>query len=74
MSDSIIEIGNLVKTGNWSSPQRGRVYATNGVAPSLYCFSNGGNLQPKIVEVYEDTMGCDNREPMNLEIYEKQEA
>lgn len=57
-ANQVIEIGNIVHTGNWSSPQRGRIYSTDGVAPCCNC-CRGGGLETKILEiVYED--GRDN--------------
>ena len=47
--DSIIQIGNIVDTGNWSNPQRGRVYSKEGICPSLNCMQGGG-LEPKILD------------------------
>ena len=50
----VIEIGNIVKTGNWSSPQRGRIYSPEGIAPCCNC-CGGGGLEAKILEVrYEE--------------------
>lgn len=43
----IIEIGNLVKTENWDSPQRGRVYSTSGIAPTL---TTKEDSAPKIIK------------------------
>ena len=52
-TNQVMEIGNIVHTGNWSSPQRGRIYSTEGIAPCCYCYG-GGNLETKILEiVYE---------------------
>ena len=48
----IIEIGNIVHTGNWGSPQRGRIYSPMGCSPALNT-CGGGGLEPKIIE-YED--------------------
>ena len=51
-TDKVLEIGNVVKTGSWDSPQRGRVYLTYGVSP---CLNTGGaELQGRIIEVYEE--------------------
>lgn len=44
----IKQLGNVVHTGNWSNPQRGRVYSADGISPSLNTVSGGG-LEPKIV-------------------------
>ena len=52
-TDRVIELGNIVHIGNWSSPQRGRIYSAEGIAPCCCCFSGGG-LETKILEiVYE---------------------
>ena len=42
------QIGNIVNTGNWDNPQRGRVYSVYGICPTLNT-CGGGNLEPKIV-------------------------
>lgn len=53
-TDQVMEIGNIVHTGNWSSPQRGRIYSIDGVAPCCNCCGGGGR-ETKIMEiVYED--------------------
>ncbi len=50
----VIEVGNIVHTGNWDSPQRGRIYSIYGIAPCCNC-CGGGGLETKILEiVYED--------------------
>ena len=41
------QVGNIVDTGNFKNPQRGRVYSTKGVSPALNCM-RGGGLEPKI--------------------------
>ena len=52
-TDKVIEIGNIVHTGNWDSPQRGRIYSVFGIAPCCNC-CGGGGLETKILEiVYE---------------------
>lgn len=52
-TNQVIEIGNIVHTGNWSSPQRGRIYSTEGIAPCCNCVGGGGQ-ETKILEiVYE---------------------
>lgn len=57
--DTIIEVGNIVSTGNWNSPQRGRIYSPNGCAPALNT-CGGGGLEPKIVTYEQDS---DSRKP-----------
>ena len=41
-ANQVIEIGNIVHTGNWSSPQRGRIYSIEGIAPCCNCCQGGG--------------------------------
>ena len=41
------QIGNIVSTGNWENPQRGRIYSPEGISPTLNCMQGGG-LEPKI--------------------------
>lgn len=38
----VIELGNIVKTGNWNSPQRGRIYSIEGISPCLSTMQGGG--------------------------------
>lgn len=46
----IKQIGNLAEgEGTFHNPQRGRVYSTQGIAPTIYTYG-GGNLEPKILE------------------------
>lgn len=47
----VIQIGNIVSTGNWDNPQIGRVYDTCGCSPTLNTCS-GGSHEPKILENY----------------------
>ena len=47
-SNNVKQIGNIVETGNWSNPQRGRIYSTEGCCPALNT-CGGGGLEPKIV-------------------------
>lgn len=61
MNVKVIQIGNIVDDTNigFKNPQRGRVYSIEGLAPTIYNFSGGGDLQPKIVvedgRVYNDS-------------------
>lgn len=57
----VIQIGNIVDDTNtgFKNPQRGRVYNIDGLAPTIYNFSGGGGLQPKIV-VEDDREKEDN--------------
>ena len=45
----ILQVGNIVKTGQFDNPQRGRIYDPDGLAPTLNTVSGGG-LEPKIFE------------------------
>lgn len=44
----VVQIGNIVDTGNWDNPQRGRIYSPQGCSPALNTMQGGG-LEPKIV-------------------------
>lgn len=44
------QLGNIVGTGNWDNPQRGRIYSSEGCSPALNC-CGGGGLEPKIVQL-----------------------
>lgn len=46
-SDRILQIGNLTDAGR-DNPQRRRLYSPSGIAPSVYCYNGGGNLQPLV--------------------------
>lgn len=39
---------NIVNSGNWENPQRGRIYSVEGICLALNC-CGGGRLEPKIV-------------------------
>lgn len=47
----VVQVGNIVHTGNWSDPQRGRIYSGEGISPALNCMQGGG-LEPKILKNY----------------------
>lgn len=47
----VIQVGNIVSTGNWDNPQRGRIYSPEGICPALNCVG-GGALEPKIILGY----------------------
>lgn len=46
--NEIKQIGNIVDTGNFENPQRGRIYSADGLSPALNCVGGGG-LEPKIL-------------------------
>lgn len=56
----VMQIGNIVNTGNWDNPQRGRIYAAEGLSPALNTVGGGG-LEPKILEIEtgEELVGVD---------------
>ncbi len=47
--NAVKQVGNIVNTGNWDNPQRGRIYSPDGCSPALNCC--GGGLEPKILQV-----------------------
>ena len=47
----VVQVGNIVDTGNWDNPQRGRIYSADGCSPALNT-AQGGGLEPKITENY----------------------
>lgn len=60
----IKQIGNLVERENYANPQVGRVYAGNGVAPTLSTMQ-GGDRQPKVIVksniCIDDTQGVKDK-------------
>ena len=44
----VLQVGNIVETGNWDNPQRGRIYSSEGCSPSLNTVGGGG-LEPKVL-------------------------
>ena len=56
IENRIIQVGNIVNTGNWDNPQRGRIYSPEGLSPALNTVGGGG-LEPKII--IDDTQGFD---------------
>lgn len=48
--NKVRQIGNIVNTGNWDNPQRGRIYSSNGCSPALNT-CGGGWLEPKIIQL-----------------------
>ena len=48
-NQAVIQLGNIVSTGNWDNPQAGRVYSTDDISPTLNTMQ-GGQREPKIVE------------------------
>lgn len=44
----VVQIGNCVPTQTRDNPNQGRIYASEGISPSLNCME-GGNRQPMII-------------------------
>lgn len=40
--NAVKQLGNIVNTGNWDNPQRGRIYSPDGCSPALNTCSGGG--------------------------------
>lgn len=59
----IMQVGNIVDTGNFKNPQRGRIYSPDGCSPALNT-CGGGGLEPKILEDFYS-----NREVREYEEY-----
>lgn len=55
MQAKVIELFNIVKTGNWSSPMRGRIYSVRGISPAINTVGGGG-LEPKILLCQEKVL------------------
>ena len=51
LTPKVIQLGNIVSTGNWDNPQIGRVYDSDGCSPTLNT-CGGGSHEPKITEGY----------------------
>lgn len=45
---AVMQVGNIVKQTGFSNPQRGRIYSTNGLSPTLNT-AQGGGLEPKVL-------------------------
>lgn len=50
-NQGVVQLGNIVHTGNWDNPERGRIYSDEGVSPALSTMQGGG-LEPKIFKNY----------------------
>ena len=47
---AVKQIGNYIDTKSFGgNPQRGRVYAADGISPCLNGIGSGGNLEPKVM-------------------------
>lgn len=43
-TDKVIQIGQIVNTGNWDNSQRGRIYSVDGIAPTINTMGGGGEI------------------------------
>ena len=50
-NQGVVQLGNIVHTGNWDNHERGRIYSDEGVSPALSTMQGGG-LEPKIFKNY----------------------
>jgi len=41
LNGEVKQIGNIVDTGNWDNPQRGRIYSADGICPALNTVGGG---------------------------------
>lgn len=48
--NQVKQLGNIVNTGNWDNPQRGRIYSPDGCSLALNT-CGGGGLEPKILQI-----------------------
>jgi DNA (cytosine-5)-methyltransferase 1 len=63
INSGVIQVGNIVNTGNWDNPQRGRIYSSDGCSPALNC-CGGGGLEPKILQTV-----CEQRTDEGLRFF-----
>ncbi len=68
--NKILQIGNIVDTGNFDNPQRGRIYSPSGISPSLNTVGGGG-LEPKIIEKTEqnEVLAAEQRTDEGLRLF-----
>lgn len=48
---AVVQLGNIVDTGNWDNPQAGRVYSTDGISSTLNTMQSD-QREPKIYNNY----------------------
>lgn len=53
MKPKVVQIANLTIGAKRVNPQRRRVYSPKGIAPTVYGYDKGGNLQPIVPISYE---------------------
>ena len=56
----VIELGNIVHTGNWKNPQRGRIYSVDGICPCISTCGGGGQ-EPKILEISDGNIRIEQK-------------
>lgn len=68
LEPKVMQIGNIVQTGNFENPQRGRIYSSDGCSPALNT-CQGGGLEPKgTVEGYFKYPNSEKRHQSNTVI------
>lgn len=60
MTSQVIELGNIVQTGNWNNPQRGRIYSVDGICPCISTCGGGGQ-EPKILEIRDGDLRTEQK-------------
>lgn len=65
-SSEIKQVGNIVTTGNYSNPLRGRIYSSSGISPSLNCVSGGGHEVKIVGNLYEHSQANEVLDPSGV--------
>lgn len=65
-STKVEQVGNFIHTGNFENPQRGRVYSSHGISPSLNCV-RGGGLEVKVIgNLYDHSQANEVLDPSGV--------
>lgn len=65
-STKVEQVGNFIHTGNFENPQRGRVYSSHGISPSLNCV-RGGGLEVKVIgNLYDHSQANEVLDPRGV--------
>lgn len=73
MTETIIEVWNIVSTGNWNSQQRGRIYSTMGCCPALNTCGGGQAWSIKDHAFTVPANPMSDRVQLVIEIYETED-
>lgn len=52
-NSEVMQVGNIIQEKNFANPQRGRIYSTNGLSPTINT-CGGGQHEPKIINNMAD--------------------